>query len=123
MNLSRHQYQETVAKASKRPKYGNKRVELDGIVFDSKAERDYYANLKLRERAGEVGGVEIHRPFTILGPKGELICTYKCDFAFWDHVEDRFRVVDVKGVETAVFKLKRKLMRVFAGIEVEVIPA
>ncbi|MGU3399249.1 DUF1064 domain-containing protein [Brucellaceae bacterium D45D] len=107
--------------AAKPNKYGAKKTVLDGIRFDSKAEASYYAALKQREKAGEVGGVELQRPFAVLGPKGELITTYKADFAFWDFIEDRFRVIDVKGVETPVFKLKRKLVRAFLGIEVEVV--
>ncbi|TPW26012.1 DUF1064 domain-containing protein [Pararhizobium mangrovi] len=115
---------EARAQAGKRrSKYGNRRCELDGIRFDSKAERDYYARLKQREKAGEVGGVELQRPFAMIGPDGRLITTYKADFAFWDHTADRFRVIDVKGVETAVFKIKRKMMRSFHGIEVEVVKA
>lgn len=110
------------AKKTKRPsKYGNKRVVVDGITFDSIAESKYYRVLKDRAERGEVGGVELQKPFSILGPKGELICTYKADFAFWDHKADRFRVIDVKGVETDVFKLKRKMMQALKGIEVEVV--
>ena len=104
-----------------RRKYRNQPVELDGIRFDSKREATYYAELKLREKAGEVGGVELQKRFPILGPAGELVCTYVADFAFWDHREDRFRVVDTKGVETDVFKLKRKMMRAFNGIDIEVV--
>ncbi|WP_395451167.1 DUF1064 domain-containing protein [Aminobacter sp. UC22_36] len=105
----------------KRNKFGAKRTVLDGQTFDSKAESDYYAVLKLREKAGEVSGVEMQRPFALIGPDGLLIATYRCDFAFWDHVEDRFRVIDVKGVETPVFKLKQKLMKSLLGINVEVV--
>lgn len=116
--LTAKQYLEQAVKP-KRNKYGAKRTVVDGILFDSKAEGSYYTMLKMREKAGEVSAVELQRPFSLLGPKGELICTYKADFCFWDHKADRFRVVDVKGVETAVFKLKRKMMKVLLGIEVE----
>lgn len=105
----------------KRSKYGNRKVVVDGRKYDSQAEAAYGERLLLRERVGEVGGVEMHPRFKLLGPKGELICVYVADFAFWDHAEDRFRVVDVKGVETDVFKLKRKMMQALKGIEVEVV--
>lgn len=105
----------------KRNKYGARKTTLDGITFDSKAEANYFAQLKRRERAGEVGGVELQRPFVVRGPKGELITTYKADFAFWDFKEDRFRVIDVKGVETPVFRLKRKLVKAFLGVDIEVV--
>lgn len=106
---------------SKPNKYGAKKTVVDGITFDSKAEARYYVQLKQREKDGEVGGVELQRPFVVLGPKGELITTYKADFAFWDFKEDRFRVIDVKGVETAVFRLKKKLVKAFLGIDAEVV--
>lgn len=102
-------------------KYRNQPVVIDGIRFDSKREAAYYGELKLREKAGEVGGVELQKRFQILGPTGVLVCVYVADFAFWDHREDRFRIIDVKGVETKEFKLKRKMMRAFNGIEIEVV--
>ena len=118
VRLSSQEYRAQTSKP-KRNKYGAKRTVIDGVLFDSKAEATYYTALKMREKAGEVSAVELQRPFSLLGPKGELICTYKADFCFWDHKADRFRVVDVKGVETSVFKLKRKMMKVLLGIEVE----
>lgn len=44
------------------------------------------------------------------------------DAAFFDHEQGRLRVIDVKGApETEAFKLKRKMMRVLKGIDVEVV--
>lgn len=111
-----------LAPAAKPSKYRNTPVTVDGIRFDSKREAAYYSELKIREKAGEVGGVELQRPFKLLGPKGELIATYRADFAFYDFKQDRFRVIDVKGApETAVFRLKKRLMRALNGIDVEVV--
>jgi len=107
--------------ARKRSKYGAVRCELDGFKFDSKAERDYYARLKLREKAGEVGGVELQRPFPLLVGSGAVVGSYRADFAFWDHKEDRFRIIDVKGFDTPLSKWKRKHVRAQYGIEVEVV--
>ena len=120
ITISRQEAQALLAKP-KRSKYGNKKVTVDGIRFDSKREAEYYAALKLREKAGEVIGVELQRPFALLGNNGMLIATYKADFCFWDNVADRFRVIDVKGVETKDFKLKKKMMLGLLGINVEVV--
>lgn len=117
-HISAKDYQEKITRPKKN-KYGARRTMIDGILFDSKAEAAYYTKLKMREKAGEVSAVELQRSFALLGPTGMLICTYRADFCFWDHKVDRFRVVDVKGVETAVFKLKRKMMKVLLGIDVE----
>ena len=35
-------------------KYRNKKVEVDGILFDSKKEANRYMELKLLEKAGEI---------------------------------------------------------------------
>lgn len=107
---------------AKQNKYRAKKTVVDGITFDSKREAAYYGELKIREKAGEVSGVELQRSFALIGPDGSLICTYKADFCFLDHQQDsRFRVVDTKGVITPEFRLKKKLMRSLLGIEVEVV--
>lgn len=99
-------------------KYKAKRVKLDGVWFDSVAESKYYAALKIREKAGEVFDVELQKPYALV-VNGFLVATYKCDFEFFDAVTKTRRVIDVKGVQTPVFKLKRKLMKACLGIEVE----
>lgn len=102
-------------------KYRNQKVEFDGIKFDSKAEARFYAVLKQRFKIGEISALELQRRFKIFGPDGKLITTYRADFCFWDHVEDRFRCVDVKGVETYAFKIKKRMMMSHFGIDVEVV--
>ena len=104
----------------KRSKYGNRKVTIDGVQFDSVAESKFYSVLKLREKAGEVYEVELQKPYA-LTVNGQLVCTYKCDFAFYDALVKRNRVVDVKGVQTKDFIIKKKLMRAVHGIDVEII--
>lgn len=106
--------------ARRKNKYGAKKTTLDGLKFDSKAEAKFYAALKQREKEGEVHSVELQRPYT-LTIEGKLIATYKADFVFWDQIEERWRVVDVKGVVTPVFRLKQKMMKAIYGIDVEVV--
>lgn len=120
MNISVEEFRAQVAGKPKRSKYGNQKTVVDGITFDSKLEARYYSNLKLREKAGEVYGVELQRPF-VLTINGFLVGTYKADFCFWDSVEDRFRVVDIKGVSTPVFKLKAKMVKALYGFNVETV--
>lgn len=102
-------------------KYRNEPVVIDGRRYDSKREAAYCENLILMEKAGKIGGLELQKRFPLLGPKGELICTYIADAVFWDHEQDRFRVIDVKGVETKEFRLKKRLMWALKRIEVEVV--
>ena len=51
----------------KRSKYGNQRVEIDGIRFDSKHEAACYHELLLRMRAGELRAVLRQVPFDLPG--------------------------------------------------------
>lgn len=105
----------------KRSKYGAKKTELDGVTYDSKAEAEYAAKLKLREKAGEVGGIEIQRPFPIL-INGFSVGVYRADFCFIDHKEDgRLRVIDVKGYDTPLSKFKRKCVEAFYRVKIEVV--
>jgi hypothetical protein len=107
---------------AKKSKYGNKRVLLDGITFDSKAEAKYYSELKIRERAAEIFDVELQRPFDLtIG--GFLICTYRCDFSYVSQSDGKFHVVDVKGVRTREFIIKKKLMKAILDIVVEEVRA
>lgn len=102
-------------------KYRNEPVVIDGRRYDSKREAAYCENLIMMEKAGKIGGLELQKRFPLLGPKGELICTYIADAVFWDHEQDRLRVVDVKGVETKEFRLKKRLMWALKSIEIEVV--
>ena len=47
----------------RRAKYGNTKVKVDGITFDSKAEARRYGELKLLERAGEITSMELQPTF------------------------------------------------------------
>lgn len=109
------------AQKKMRRKYGNRPVIVDGIRFDSKREAAYYGELKMREKAGEVSEVELQRRFALVGGDGILITTYVADFYFFDHIADRFRCIDVKGYVTREFTIKRRLMKSFLGIEVEIV--
>lgn len=100
-------------------KYNAKRTTLDGITFASAREATYYSDLKLRERAGEITHLTLQPKFPIT-INGEKVCTYIADFSFFEG--NRRRVLDVKGVMTPMFKLKRRLVHaVYPGVEIEVV--
>ena len=103
-------------------KFKAKPVEIDGIRFASKLEGRYYSNLKLLERAGAVTAVVLQQPFVVT-VNGMVICTYRCDFVFYDLKDQHTRAVDTKGVDTPVSKLKRKLVEAQYGITIELVRA
>ncbi|MCZ4089296.1 DUF1064 domain-containing protein [Sinorhizobium psoraleae] len=101
-------------------KYRNRKTVVDGIKFDSKREARVlcFPEAVGARRPGRQ--VELQKPYA-LTVNGPLVCNYRCDFAFYDAIPKRNRVVDIKGVATKDFNIKRKLMQAVYGIDVEVI--
>jgi Protein of unknown function (DUF1064). len=96
---------------SKKSKYRSNKVRADGIVFDSKAEANYYCILKGLLYAGKIDGFYIQPRFVVTEGRGEERCTeYVADFVIF-YPNGTYRIVDVKGYETDVFKLKMKCLR------------
>lgn len=101
-----------------RKKYNNTLTEIDGIKFDSKSEAKYYCNLKLRERAREIKDLKIHPVYGIY--MNEIyICNVELDFEFYDIQRNRKVFIDVKGKDTSISRLKRKLLQAQNYIKVE----
>ncbi|MEN2765814.1 DUF1064 domain-containing protein [Ornithinibacillus xuwenensis] len=96
-----------------RNKYSNKKVTVDGHKFDSKREARYYQHLKLLERAGEIQGF-ILQPRYILQEsfkkygKTHRKIEYVADFEVYLN-DGSTEVIDVKGMITKDFAIKRKL--------------
>lgn len=101
---------------AKRPKYGNRITEVDGIAFDSRAEARRYGELKLLERGGAIGGLRVQVPYPVV-VNGIRICKYIADFVY---VEAGAEIVeDVKGYRTAVYRLKKRLVEACYGLKVK----
>jgi len=105
-------------------KYRNVRVKLDGYAFDSKKEANRYLQLLMRQRIGEISGLQIHPRFR-LEVKGEKVCDYCADFQYYvchtDIKGSTLVVEDVKSTptKTRLYGLKKKLMRSLLGIEIK----
>ena len=96
-------------------KYGAKKVTLDGITFDSKAESRYYEYLLKLKKTGVVEDFEMQKAFTLLDrfahpQTGRIVraITYKADFEVL-YADGRIEVVDIKGFLTPEFKIKAKM--------------
>ncbi len=99
-----------------RHKYKAVRTETDGIKFDSKKEAAYYARLLLLMKTGEVVVFLRQVPFYLPGG-----VRYVCDFEIF-MADGSVRFVDVKGVETATFKAKRRMVEeMYAPIKIETV--
>lgn len=104
-------------KAFKRNKFGNIKVEVDGIKFDSKREAKRYGELRLLEKAGQIRDIRLQVKYD-LKINGVRISTYKADFVYWDLVNKREVVEDVKGYPNDRWPMKKKLMKAIHGIEI-----
>ena len=104
----------------KRSKYGNKKCTYKGIKFDSLIERDRYIFLKDAEDNGVIEDLKCQVPFE-LHVNNKLVCKYISDFTYYKRMNSEFVVEDVKGVVTAVFRLKKKLMLAVHGIDVRIV--
>jgi hypothetical protein len=108
-------------------KYGNKKVVAYGISFDSKREAKRYSELRLLERAGKIKNLELQKEFVLIpnqydGVTGKLLersCRYRADFCYYDCEKLTDVCEDTKGVSTADYIIKRKLMLFVHGIEVK----
>jgi len=109
-----------VANKPPRGKYGAKKVQIDGIWFDSKAEGARYSQLKMMTDTGLINWVECHPKFPV-GIKGIFICDVELDFRYYDVKRDGIVYEDVKGKDNALSALKRKLVEAEYGITVELI--
>lgn len=101
--------------AKPKHKYSAVATEVDGINFKSKGEAALYQHLKLLELAGEVSYFLREVPVALPGST-----TYRVDFLVF-YVDGRVRYLDLKGVETQVFKIKKRQVEALYPIIVEVI--
>lgn len=116
-------------KSPKRSKYGAKKTEFDGLMFDSKREAARWGELKMLHRLGRITMLRRQVAY-ILAPsvkfKGARAAKPAVKFiADFDYIEGGNLVVeDVKSPATAklpAFQLKRHLMLSVHGIDVKVV--
>ena len=101
----------------KRSKYGNRRVQVGDLTFDSAKEAKRWGELQFMVKAGKIRNLERQVRFPIV-VNAVKVCTYIAD-----HVYDEMaaRVVeDVKSpaTRTDVYRLKVKLLEALHGIQV-----
>lgn len=120
-----------------KPKYGNRKVTIDGITFDSAHEADRYRELSLMQRAGLISGLELQKPYELIptqyetvacyGKRGQRLqdgrkCLEKSVVYIADFVYDQGGVTiveDAKGMRTPDYIIKRKLMLYVHGVRIK----
>ena len=109
--------------------YHTKKVEFEGIIFDSDPEVDRYRILREAQKRGLISSLELKKVFTLIPRQTEPVevkmktktkvveqfrehpVTYEADFVYFK--DGKEVVEDVKGYATEDYILKRKMMRYF----------
>ena len=111
-------------------KYGNRKIIVDGITFDSVKEGQRWCELKLLQRAGEIRDLERQVKFVLIpvqkdpetGKVLERECSYLADFVFWENGKNGWEKVveDVKSIATRTpeYRIKKKLLLKEYGIRI-----
>ena len=102
-----------------RGKYGNCRTKYGDRIYDSAKEARFAAGLDMQMNARGKDRVvswepQVPLPIEINGTK---VCKYICDFKVV-RANGTVEYVDVKGFKTAMYRLKKKLVRAVYGIEI-----
>ncbi len=115
----------------KRTKYGNRKVVVGGITFDSHREHSRYVVLKMMQIKGEIRDLAL-QPTFILAPGVKIAgearkrpaVRYSADFTYVEADTGRTIVEDVKSTPTAKSKEFRRiqhLMKSVHGIDVRIV--
>lgn len=105
-------------RAQPKSKYKAKRVQIDNCWFDSKKEGQRYSELKMQQNAKLISNLTLHPVFPIWFNMIR-ICDVELDFAY---DKDGGKIYeDVKGHDTEMSRLKRKLVEAFYKIKVEIL--
>lgn len=100
-----------------RSKYKAKITFVDGQRFASKKEARCYLTLKALVGFGTIRELKTQVSFS-LNVNGKHVCRYVADFTYTDTVSGERVVADAKGFRTAIYKLKKKLMKAVHGIDI-----
>ena len=121
------QLQDKGVEKPKRSKYGNHKVMIDGILFDSQKEGDRYQELKTLQQYGVIRDLNRQVSFELIPTQKdennrviERACTYKADFVYTDAKTGKRVVEDVKSkaTKTDVYRIKKKLLLYVHGIRI-----
>ena len=122
----------------KRSKYGNRKVTIEGINFDSEREAKRYLILKDYQNKGDISDLKMQVVYELIPAIKELKTivlktktrqkevtiqqpiTYRCDFTY---IKDNVLVVEDVKISPKMlpteYKLKKKLMRYIHGITIK----
>jgi len=114
--------QEALAKLKTPHKYSAVATEVHGTRFDSKKEAEYYQELLLRIKAGEIKSITLQPEYVLQeafrkNGKHHRAIKFRADFEVL-YPDGKIEIIDVKGYKTKEFKIKQKLFEAkYPGLE------
>ncbi len=103
-----------LVRAQNRNKYNARKTTVCGHTFDSKREAEIYLGLLSQKQAGEIVRIGFQPSYTLLAGfkdntgKKQRPITYTADF-FVAYADGRNEVIEVKGVRTRDYLLRKKM--------------
>lgn len=119
-------------------KYGARKVEYKGILFDSTYERDRYIYLTHLQKAGNISGLRLQQKFVLIRKTIKLFPTqlktkvrwdkrvveqeadYHCDFVYIEkgvYVCEEFKSVQTASLADYILRRKLMVKKIFAHNE------
>ncbi len=100
-HITTEEYKKLVQKGNS--KYKATKTSIDGHTFDSLKEANYYEELKLKLKVGEIKGFCIQPTFILASS-----LKYKADFIVFNN-DETSEIIDVKGMKTKEYIIKKKV--------------
>ena len=103
-----------LVRAQNRNKYNARKTTVCGHTFDSKREAEVYLELLAQKQAGKIVRIGFQPSYTLLAGfkdntgKNQKPITYTADF-FVTFADGHSEVIEVKGVRTRDYMLRKKL--------------
>lgn len=97
--------------------------DIDGGMHPNPEEANWFSGLIRLERAGVIRDLEREPSWKIESPDGDWVCTVKADARYFDTRDARVHIDDWKGWkgDTPTSALKRRLVRAFHKVEIELV--
>lgn len=98
-----------VEEGKRKSKYGNRKVERHGRMFDSVAEADRASALILLEKARDIRALAFQPVYLLKAEGGRVIARYRADFAYFEGGRHVVEEIKSKPTITPQASLKLKL--------------
>lgn len=102
-----------IGRVGKSNKYGAQRTEMNGKVYDSKFEAQIAAELEIEKQLGQIKDFDTQYRVEgwVYDANGNKAFQYRHKVDFRVHnLDGSFKLIEAKGVETADYKWRRKLL-------------